>query len=71
MDGISVTDSVSFAERITERVKLDLMDSDWLIFAPGFCRGLLKNLAKRSTDLLYSTLILAAALPLLPLIPFW
>jgi sugar transferase (PEP-CTERM system associated) len=68
MDGITVTDSASFAERITGRVKLELMESDWLIFAPGFRRGRLRSLAKRGTDLIYSTLILAAALPLLPLI---
>ncbi len=68
MGGVSVTDSASFAERITGRVKLDLMESDWLIFAPGFRRGKLKGLTKRGTDLLYSSLVLAAVLPLLPLI---
>lgn len=68
MGGTSVTDSASFAERVTGRVKLDLMESDWLIFAPGFRRGRLRSLAKRGTDLFYSALILAAALPLLPLI---
>ncbi|MGI9508061.1 MAG: TIGR03013 family XrtA/PEP-CTERM system glycosyltransferase [Geminicoccaceae bacterium] len=68
MGGVNVVDSASFAERITGRVKLDLMDSGWLIFAPGFRRGRLKSLAKRGTDLLYSMLILGAALPLLPLI---
>jgi len=68
MGGVSVTDSASFAERITGRVKLDLMDSDWLIFAPGFRRGALRNFAKRATDLIYSALILAATLPFLPLI---
>ncbi|MEZ5935072.1 MAG: TIGR03013 family PEP-CTERM/XrtA system glycosyltransferase [Alphaproteobacteria bacterium] len=68
MDGISVTDSTSFVERITGRVKLDLMESDWLIFAPGFRRGRLRSVAKRGTDLVYSTLILTAVLPLLPLL---
>jgi len=68
MGGVSVTDSASFAERITGRVKLDLMESDWLVFAPGFRRGRLRSFAKRGTDLVYSTLILAAALPFLPLI---
>ena len=68
MGGVTVTDSASFAERITGRVKLDLMDSDWLIFAPGFRRGWLRSLAKRATDLVYSTMILTAVLPLLPFI---
>lgn len=66
--GVTVTDSASFAERITGRVKLDLMESDWLIFAPGFRRGALRNMAKCTTDLVYSTLILLAALPVLPVI---
>ncbi|MGI9420456.1 MAG: TIGR03013 family XrtA/PEP-CTERM system glycosyltransferase [Geminicoccaceae bacterium] len=68
MGGVAVTDSASFAERFTGRVKLDLMESDWLIFAPGFRRGRLRSLAKRVTDLVYSAIILTAALPLLPLI---
>ncbi len=66
--GVSVTDSASFAERITGRVKLDLMESDWLIFAPGFRRGTIRSIAKRTTDLVYSTFILLAALPILPVI---
>ncbi|NJO38191.1 MAG: exopolysaccharide biosynthesis polyprenyl glycosylphosphotransferase [Rhizobiales bacterium] len=44
------------------------MESDWLIFAPGFRRGWLRSLAKRGTDLIYSALILTAFLPLLPVI---
>ncbi|MEM8950734.1 MAG: TIGR03013 family XrtA/PEP-CTERM system glycosyltransferase [Pseudomonadota bacterium] len=68
MGGVTVTDSTSFAERITGRVKLDLMESEWLIFAPGFRRGRLRSLIKRSTDLLYSAPVLAAVLPLLPII---
>ncbi len=68
MGGVTVTDSTSFAERVTGRVKLDLMESDWLIFAPGFRRGKLKGLTKRGTDLFYSALVLAATFPLLPII---
>ncbi len=68
MGGIAVTDGASFVERNTGRVKLDLMESRWLIFAPGFRRGLMRAIAKRVTDLLYSALILIACLPLLPMI---
>jgi sugar transferase (PEP-CTERM system associated) len=68
MGGVAVTDSASFAERVTGRVKLDLMDSDWLVFAPGFRRGRLRSIAKRATDLIYSSVILLAALPALPFI---
>ena len=68
MNGITVTDGASFVERNTGRVKLDLTESRWLIFAPGFRRGWMRDIAKRTTDLVYSTLILAASLPLLPII---
>jgi len=68
MGGVAVTDGASFVERNTGRVKLDLTESRWLIFAPGFRRGWLRDIAKRTTDLVYSTIILAASLPLLPII---
>lgn len=68
MGGVAITDGASFVERNTGRVKLDLMDPRWLIFAPGFRRGWMRDIAKRGTDLLYSAMILVASLPLLPLI---
>jgi hypothetical protein len=51
MGSVTVTDSASFVERMTGRVKLDLVESDWLVFAPGFRRGRLRSIAKRATDL--------------------
>ncbi len=66
MRGIQVTDCASFAERITGQVKLDLLESHWLIFSPGFHRGQLRDLAKRGTDILYSAVGLVLTISLLP-----
>lgn len=71
MDGIRVTDSASFLERVTGQVKLDLLESHWLIFSPGFHRGALHDLAKRGTDIFYSLLGLILLAPLLPILAFF
>jgi sugar transferase (PEP-CTERM system associated) len=68
MGGVAVTDSASFIERVAGRVKLELVEPQWLIFAPGFRRGWLRDALKRGADLAYSALILFLALPLLPVI---
>ena len=68
MGGIRVTDCASFAERVTGQVKLDLLESHWLIFSPGFRRGQLRDLAKRGTDILYGSLGLLVTLLLFPII---
>ena len=68
LGGVTITDSTSFVERVTGRVKLDLMESHWLIFAPGFRRGIFRDFAKRATDLLYCVPVLLLAPIFLPLI---
>ena len=68
MGGIRVTDSASFLERVSGQLKLDLLESHWLIFSPGFRRGAFRDFAKRSTDILYSLLGLSVTIPLLPLL---
>ncbi|MGI9435915.1 MAG: TIGR03013 family XrtA/PEP-CTERM system glycosyltransferase [Geminicoccaceae bacterium] len=66
--GVMVTDSTSFVERVTGRVNLDVMESRWLIFAPGFRRGAIRDFAKRSTDIIYSTVGLLFTACLLPIV---
>ena len=68
MGGIRVTDCASFVERVTGQVKLDLFESHWLIFSPGFHRGRLRGLAKRGTDIVYSAAGLTITLMLLPIL---
>lgn len=68
MGGIRVTDSASFLERVSGQVKLDLLESQWLIFSPGFRRGAFRDFAKRSTDVFYSLLGLSVTISLLPLL---
>jgi sugar transferase (PEP-CTERM system associated) len=68
MSGVTVTDSASFLERVTGQVKLDQLESSWLIFSPGFRRSRLRDLAKRATDILYSVLGLLLTVPLLPIL---
>lgn len=66
--GVPVTDIVSFLERETGQINLDIMNPDWLIFARSNSASLNWDLPKRSCDFIASALMLIASLPILMLI---
>jgi sugar transferase (PEP-CTERM system associated) len=61
--GIDVTELLSFLERETGRVAIDVLNPSWLIFGEGFRRNPLRLLTARSLDLLASAMILLVSLP--------
>jgi sugar transferase (PEP-CTERM system associated) len=65
--GIAVTDLLTFLERETGRVKVDLMNPSWLIFSEGFSVSVLSKLASRSLDVAITTLMLVVLSPLMVL----
>jgi sugar transferase (PEP-CTERM system associated) len=66
LQGIQVTDLLTFLERETGRVKLDLVSPSWFTYSPGFFyRGLFRKGVKRAMDLAVGSLVLLLASPLM------
>jgi sugar transferase (PEP-CTERM system associated) len=63
VEGIEVIDYQTFCERETGRFDLDELKPSWLIFGPGFARGLGTDLIKRTFDVVVSSLFLLFTLP--------
>jgi sugar transferase (PEP-CTERM system associated) len=61
--GAAVTDIVSFLERETEQIELDVMRSDWLVFAKIFPRSTFFDSSKRLFDLLAGSALTLLTLP--------
>ncbi len=67
MSGIVITDLLDFFERETEKIRLDLIQPSWLIYAKGFKRNILRSATKRSFDILISAIMLLVCVPLMAL----
>ncbi|HKJ72044.1 MAG TPA: TIGR03013 family XrtA/PEP-CTERM system glycosyltransferase [Gammaproteobacteria bacterium] len=66
LQGIQVTDLLTFLERETGKVKLDLVSPSWFTYSPGFFyHGLLRKGVKRALDLAVGSAVLVAASPLM------
>ena len=63
--GIEVTDVISFLERETGKVWLDVMNPAWLIFSTGFRRNLLRRFSARALDICASVGLLTLAWPIM------
>ena len=65
--GIDVTELLTFLERETGRVHIDLLNPSWLIFGQGFRRDPLRLFSSRALDVLASLGVLIVALPAMAL----
>jgi sugar transferase (PEP-CTERM system associated) len=63
--GVDVTELLTFLERETGRVRLDVLNPSWLIFGPGFRRDPLRLFSSRMLDVVASVLLLAFSLPIM------
>ena len=66
--GIDVIELLAFFERETGKIRIDLVNSGWLIFSPGFRISRLRRIVKRASDIVCGVLILIATLSFLALI---
>jgi sugar transferase (PEP-CTERM system associated) len=62
--GINVIDIVSFLERETGKVRIDMLNPSWLIFSGGFRRDPLREAIERIFDVFVSVLLLALTWPI-------
>jgi len=66
--GVEVTELLTFLERETGRVRIDVLNPSWLIFGQGFRRDPLRRITSRTLDLTASLLGTLLTLPLMLLI---
>ncbi|MEF8793374.1 TIGR03013 family XrtA/PEP-CTERM system glycosyltransferase [Thiohalorhabdus sp.] len=66
IQGLEVTDLLTFLERETGKVKLDLVPPSWFTYNPGFLyRGMARRAVKRVVDLAVGGLLLVVTSPLM------
>ena len=65
MDGVTVIDMMTFFERETGKVKLELVNPSWLFLSDGFRISNVSLVIKRSLDILISLLFLPIFLPVM------
>jgi sugar transferase (PEP-CTERM system associated) len=67
LDGIDIVDVVTFLERETGKVRLDVLNPSWMIFSEGFRRGSINAALERLFDIVASLLLLIVASPFMVL----
>lgn len=67
LEGVEILELVTFLERETGKVRLDLLNPSWMIFSEGFGRGRIHDTMERGFDILASLLLLVVAAPLMVL----
>ena len=65
LSGVDVVDLVSFLERETGRVRLDVLNPSWMIFSEGFRRDPLRLVSERAFDVVASIGLLLITWPLM------
>jgi len=65
MDGVTVIDMLTFFERETGKVKLDLVNPSWLFLSDGFRISSVSMALKRGLDIVISLLFLPIFLPVM------
>jgi len=65
MDGVTVIDMLTFFERETGKVKLDLVNPSWLFLSDGFRISSMSMALKRGLDIVISLLFLPVFLPVM------
>jgi sugar transferase (PEP-CTERM system associated) len=61
--GVDVTELLTFLERETGRVHINVLNPSWMIFGQGFRRDPLRRFSSRALDVLASLAVLVVALP--------
>jgi sugar transferase (PEP-CTERM system associated) len=66
--GVRVLDLLTFLERETGKVKVDLVTPSWLIFADGFAGDPRRQFVSRCVDIVVSGVLAVVALPIMALV---
>jgi sugar transferase (PEP-CTERM system associated) len=63
--GVDVTEQLTFLERETGRVRIDILNPAWMIFGEGFRRDPIRLLTSRLLDLAAGLIVLVVASPVM------
>jgi sugar transferase (PEP-CTERM system associated) len=67
LEGVEITELVSFLERETGKVRLDILNPSWMIFSEGFRQGRVHATLERIFDMVASLALLIPAMPVMVL----
>jgi len=67
LEGVEILELVSFLERETGKVRLDILNPSWMIFSDGFRQGRIHDTLERLFDVVASVVLLTIAAPLMVL----
>ncbi len=65
LEGVEIVDLLSFLERETGKVRLDILNPSWMIFSDGFRQGRIHSSLERGFDIAASIGLLLIASPLM------
>ena len=65
LEGVEITELVSFLERETGKVRLDILNPSWMIFSEGFRQGRVHATLERIFDMVASLALLIPATPVM------
>ncbi len=65
MSGVEVVDILSFVERQTGKIRVDMLQPRWLIYSEGFNYSFTQNFIKRLCDIVLSALALIFLAPII------
>jgi len=65
LQGVRVVDIATYFETTLGQIRLDAVSAGWLIFGEGFKQGLVRTVIKRLFDIVFSTLLILLALPVM------
>jgi len=65
LEGLEIIELVSFLERETGKVRLDVLNPSWMIFSEGFRQGRIHSSLERCFDVIASVILLTVALPVM------
>ena len=65
LEGVEINELVTFLERETGKVRLDILNPSWMIFAEGFRQGRAHGIFERLFDVVASFVMLAATAPVM------
>lgn len=63
--GLEIEEATTFFERVSGKIAVETMLPSWLIFSDGFKTSPMRSFLKRSSDLIFSLLLLIGTLPVI------